>query len=152
MRRRHHNTTSQRQHRQHHLPLLTINKKLLSSVYKAYLGLVGLAVGEEVIVDDGENVPADRLQLLLDLTLVLADKLELVRLPTQNTNKMNTANQREKILADKLKLPTKHNKMNTANQRDKILADKLELPTKNNETTRPISTIKYPPKSLNLSA
>lgn len=44
------------------------------------LGFIALAVGEEVLVDDLQDVPADGLKLLLDLSLVLADKPQLVRL------------------------------------------------------------------------
>ena len=47
------------------------------------LGLVALAVGEEVVVDDRQDVPADSLQLLLDLGLVVSDQLQLVRLRGQ---------------------------------------------------------------------
>lgn len=44
------------------------------------LGLVALAVGEEVVVDDPEDVGTDGLQLLLNLGLVLTDELKLVSL------------------------------------------------------------------------
>lgn len=44
-------------------------------IANAHLGLVALAVGKKAVVDNCQDVPANGLQLLLDLGLVLADQL-----------------------------------------------------------------------------
>lgn len=49
-------------------------------MFIAHLCLVGLAVRNEVLLHNTENVPANGLQLSLDLPFVLPDYLQLVRL------------------------------------------------------------------------
>lgn len=46
----------------------------------AYLRLVGLAIGDEVFLDNANDVTTDMFQFLLDLPLVLPDKVKLFRL------------------------------------------------------------------------
>lgn len=46
----------------------------------AYLRLVRLAVGNEVLVNNGDDLSTDVFKLLLDLSPVLPDKLKLFRL------------------------------------------------------------------------
>lgn len=79
---------------------MPFESRLASTTYLNlhYLGLLCLALGNEMLFHDAQDIRAYRLKLRLDFRLILGDQCELVRLhdATRNGADVNTRERKRK--------------------------------------------------------